>query len=441
MEDRSLLEARLADLADVVARLEGRVAALERAGSQGRRSAAQAALDRSAAPSRRAQGAFDAGEATRILSLGGRTLLVLAGAFVLRAVTDSGSIPSWMGVGLGFVYAGAWMVMADRAGKAGQTLSAAFHAVSVVIIGFPLLIEGTNRFKLFSPAGSAAVVLTALTAAALLLATRRGLPSLAWVVSLGGNGHRALAHGHLEGCSSPGRSTWWRWGPPRSGSATSGTGRASAGRWRWSPTWWSCIVAVKAGDRMTNEGPGAGAARAVGARGPLPGILRDPHPLHGAQGGALRDDPGRRGDHGRHRWRGVGGHPLRARAGRVRGQLGRLRRGLLRGGLRLRGAPPEDQGELLLLHLDRAGVPPLRDRPASRRASEVDALGRARGPLRLAGAPAEEPDASAPTRPSTPSRPPPEAGSSPGPSRPSSWAARSGGAPRPRPPPSSSPSR
>ena len=185
MEDTSLLEARLADLADVVARLEGRVAALERAGPQARRSAAQAALDRSTIPARQGGGAFDAAQATRVLSLGGRSFLVLAGAFVLRAVTDSGSIPAWLGVGLGFVYAGAWMIMADRAGKAGKTLSAAFHAVSVVIIGFPLLYEGATRFKLFPPAGAAAV-LAALTAAALLLATRRSLPSLAWVVSLGG---------------------------------------------------------------------------------------------------------------------------------------------------------------------------------------------------------------------------------------------------------------
>lgn len=185
MQDTPLLEARLADLADALARLEGRVAALEQAGPQARRSAAQAALNRSAVPARQGGAAFDGAQATRVLSLGGRTLLVLAGAFVLRAVTDAGTIPAWLGVGLGFVYAGAWMVMADRAGKAGQTLSAAFHAVSVVIIGFPLLYEGATRFKLFPPAGAAAV-LAALTAAALLLATRRGLQSLAWVVSLGG---------------------------------------------------------------------------------------------------------------------------------------------------------------------------------------------------------------------------------------------------------------
>jgi hypothetical protein len=174
------LDARLADLAQAVARLEGRVAALEKAPPAARRQAAPRA--------RTAEGseeAWDTGQATRALSLGGRTLLVLAGAFVLRALTDSGRIPAWMGVGLGFTYAGAWIVMADRAGRAGQTLSAAFYAISVVIIGFPLLFEGATRFKLFSPLGAAAV-LTALTGVALLLAARRGLQVLAWVVSLGG---------------------------------------------------------------------------------------------------------------------------------------------------------------------------------------------------------------------------------------------------------------
>ncbi len=256
MGDTSLLEARLADLADVVARLEGRITVLERAAQPpARRSAAQAALDRSAAPVRPATGGFDAGQATRAMSLGGRTLLVLAGAFVLRAVTDSGKIPAWMGVGLGFLYAGAWMIMADRAGKAGQLLSAGFHAVSVVIIGFPLLIEATNRFHLFSP-GGAALVLAALTAAALLLATRRGLPSLAWVVSLGGTAtavwlmttSRMLVPGSLY-------------------LVALGTAAVWIGYVRdWTILRWPIamvadvmvlVVAIKAGDRLTNEGPAA----------------------------------------------------------------------------------------------------------------------------------------------------------------------------------------
>jgi hypothetical protein len=174
------LDARLEDLAKAVARLEGRVAALEKAPPAARRQAAAQAR-----PAEGGEQPWDSGQATRALSLGGRTLLVLAGAFVLRALTDSGRIPAWMGVGLGFTYAGIWIVMADRAGRAGQTLSAAFYAISVVIIGFPLLFEGATRFKLFSPLGAAAV-LTALTAVALLLAARRGLQVLAWVVSLGG---------------------------------------------------------------------------------------------------------------------------------------------------------------------------------------------------------------------------------------------------------------
>ena len=45
MDDTSLLEARLADLADVVARLDARVASLERAATPGRRSAAQAVAE------------------------------------------------------------------------------------------------------------------------------------------------------------------------------------------------------------------------------------------------------------------------------------------------------------------------------------------------------------------------------------------------------------
>jgi hypothetical protein len=254
MQDTTLLEARLADLADVVARLEARIETLERAGQGGRRTAAQAALDRSARPARPAEGSpFGAAEATTILSRGGRTFLVLAGAFVLRAVTDAGTVPAWLGVLLGFLYAGVWMVMADRAGKGGKQLSAAFHAVSVVVIGFPLLVEATNRFKLFSP-GGAALVLGALTGAALLLATRRSLPSLAWVVSLGGIGtalgllatSKALVPGALYLVALSTATLWI--GYVRDWTAI-----------RWPVAFVAdlavLLVAMKAGDRGTNEGP------------------------------------------------------------------------------------------------------------------------------------------------------------------------------------------
>jgi hypothetical protein len=245
------LEARLEDLARAVARLEGRVAALEKAPPPARRPA-------SAAPARTAEGGgegWDAAQVTRILSLGGRTLLVLAGAFVLRALTDSGRLPAWMGVALGFAYAGIWIVMADRAGHAGQALSAGFHAVSVVIIGFPLLFEGATRFKLFSPPGAAAV-LAVLSGVALLLASRRGLQALAWVVSLGGIA-TALALMAASGRLVPGALYL----------VLLGVAALWIGYVRdWTALRWPValvadlvvvLVAIHAGDRNSAEGPGS----------------------------------------------------------------------------------------------------------------------------------------------------------------------------------------
>jgi hypothetical protein len=186
MSGTSGLEARLEELAQALARLEGRVSALEKGGAVARRPAAvPRPAPAPAAPVRAGGEEWSASLLTGAVPLGGRTLLVLAGAFVLRALTDSGRIPAWMGVGLGFAYAGAWLFMADVAGRSGKILSSAFHAVSVVVIGFPLLFEGAIRFKLFSPPLSAAL-LAGLTAAALVLAARRGLQALAWVVTISG---------------------------------------------------------------------------------------------------------------------------------------------------------------------------------------------------------------------------------------------------------------
>ncbi len=181
----SSVEERLAELARAVERLEGRVAALEKAPTAARRAASPAAAGAAGQRSGAAQEEWDASQVTRALSLGGRTLLVLAGAFVLRALTDSGRIPAWMGVALGFLYAGAWIAMADRASRAGEALSAGFHAAAAVVIGFPLLFEGATRFRLFSPGGAAAM-LGALTGVALLVASLRGMRAQAWIVTAGG---------------------------------------------------------------------------------------------------------------------------------------------------------------------------------------------------------------------------------------------------------------
>lgn len=122
---------------------------------------------------------------TEALTLGGRTLLVLAGAFVLRWLTDVGTLPAWLGVTAGLAYAGTWVAMADLAGRASRPWSAGFHGLASIAVGLPLLFEAASRFKLLSPF-LAAVLLAAITGVALAVAARRRLPGLAWLVTMGG---------------------------------------------------------------------------------------------------------------------------------------------------------------------------------------------------------------------------------------------------------------
>jgi hypothetical protein len=186
MHDRTEeLEAKVAVMAEALRSLEGRVASLESgAGAASAEARREAALAQAVAAAERAGPAGEA-TVTTMLSLLGRTLLVLAGAFVLRALTDSGRLPTAVGAGLGFLYAGVWIALADRAGRAGQTVSAGFHGLSAVLIGFPLLFEAATRFQLVSPT-VATLLLAVLTAVALGVAAWRGLPGLAWAIGLGG---------------------------------------------------------------------------------------------------------------------------------------------------------------------------------------------------------------------------------------------------------------
>jgi hypothetical protein len=182
MSDRlSELEARLAELAEAHRQLERRLAALERRPS--RAAPARPAAARTADVSG-ADVAADLGAVTGNLALAGRTLLVLAGAFLLRAITDAGTVPTWLGAALGFGYAGVWIAMAYRAGPA-QPWNAAFHGLAALLIGFPLLVEATTRFRLLSP-GAGAAMLTLLTGVALGVAARRRLHVLAALVVAGG---------------------------------------------------------------------------------------------------------------------------------------------------------------------------------------------------------------------------------------------------------------
>jgi hypothetical protein len=182
LSDRTAeLESKVSALSDQVARFGERLAALEAAPRAVRRvrreEEAPVAGGAGAIPD--ASSVIGAG-----LSYGGRTLLVLAGAFVLRALTDNQTIPGWLGVALGFAYAATWIGLADRAARGGAAVSAGVHGFAALIIAFPLLFEAASRFKLLSP--TAAVAALALVTSALIgVAARRRLQALAWTAALG----------------------------------------------------------------------------------------------------------------------------------------------------------------------------------------------------------------------------------------------------------------
>ena len=170
---RASVEDRLRELEEDVAALTRRVAALEGEARPGdeRGRALGTSIDTVHPP---------ATDTVGLLSLVGRTFVVFGGAYLLRALTESGYLPTSAGVLVGLAYASLWLIAADRATGA----SGVFHGLAALLIGLPLIGEATVRFQTLSPIASAAV-LSALSLAALAVAWHRRLHALAELATLG----------------------------------------------------------------------------------------------------------------------------------------------------------------------------------------------------------------------------------------------------------------
>jgi len=113
----------------------------------------------------------------------GRTLIVLGGAFIFRALTEASMIPPLGGAIAGLLYATWWLVQADRAANSGKRRSAAFHAFATAIIAYPLIWETTARFELLNTS-VAAIILVSVHYFGLAVAWRRKLQTAAWTFTL-----------------------------------------------------------------------------------------------------------------------------------------------------------------------------------------------------------------------------------------------------------------
>ncbi len=182
MNDRlAALESAIDDLRSSVRLLEARISQLEGRALAGEDTAAAAA---GPAPEQASVEAAAGGRSWRdpivVLSLIGRLFIVLGGAYLLRAMTDAGTIPPAAGVALGLAYGLVWLAFADRAGKAGNRPSALFHGAGAAMVAFPVVLEATTRFKVF-PGATSAVALAVLTAGILAVSWRRRLQTLTWI--------------------------------------------------------------------------------------------------------------------------------------------------------------------------------------------------------------------------------------------------------------------
>jgi hypothetical protein len=179
------LEARVRSLTGELEQLRGRVGVLEARGAAAPTAAPTAPRRRAAAaePATALGAAVQASDATigATAPLVGQMLLILAGAFVLRALTENHTLAAPVGVALGFAYAGGVHALAARAAR---PLAAAFHGLAAVLIGFPLIYEATARHQLLGPVLSA-LLLVAVGGSVLGMAAWRRLPAVAWLGTIG----------------------------------------------------------------------------------------------------------------------------------------------------------------------------------------------------------------------------------------------------------------
>ncbi len=179
MDRLDQLEGTVADLSRTLEETRRRVAELE----------ARAALQPEESPVAEAGSPPDVvstdTDAVTILSLLGRTFVVLGGGYLLRALTDGGTLPRAFGTALGLAYAVAWFIAAWRVAGTKRSANAAFHTIAAVLIAFPLVWESAVRVQLLSQA-SAAAVMAGVSAVGLAVAWNRRAQMLAWIVSSAG---------------------------------------------------------------------------------------------------------------------------------------------------------------------------------------------------------------------------------------------------------------
>ena len=112
----------------------------------------------------------------------GIAMLGMAGAYLLRAVAESGAVPNAVAVSLATGYAVAWLIAAAKLHDADSFSRTTYACVSALTLA-PMLWESTTRFH-YMPAGVTAAVLAAFFVGSYVLVWRTRLASVVWITTL-----------------------------------------------------------------------------------------------------------------------------------------------------------------------------------------------------------------------------------------------------------------
>jgi hypothetical protein len=121
-------------------------------------------------------------QAGSIFPVLGKAMLGIAGAYLLRAVAESGSFPKLAVAAIAIAYAGLWLARAARL-PASSAFAAATYAITAELILAPMLWELTLKFNVL-PASAAAVVLAVFVVGAAALMWNRERPLVFWVANV-----------------------------------------------------------------------------------------------------------------------------------------------------------------------------------------------------------------------------------------------------------------
>ena len=172
----------MGDLPNALERLTARLAALERRVDALEHPSAVPIAQKPIVPL-----AAEAGEGLSLAQAGGafsvlgKAMLGIAGAYLLRAVAESSSLPRLAIAAVAIVYALLWLVAAARV-PAEEWFSSAVYAGTSAMILAPMLWELTLSFKVL-PAPATAAILCAFVIAATALAWKRDRAPVFWVAN------------------------------------------------------------------------------------------------------------------------------------------------------------------------------------------------------------------------------------------------------------------